>query len=135
MDDNMALVVEEPQTTAIQEQKSNNVDANQVVNCFNNLISLSNGIVSLVQAEKIAQKELEKMDRELSALALGLKGQQQKREDIKIESKRIHEEIHRFIDLIEDISKKVEKTELDYKLIEVYTTVINNTMTKLPTIS
>ena len=130
---------EQNSVVAIQENgaqtPANKADVNQIVDGVNNLINLANGVVNLRKAEKEAELEIAKIDREIEKLSYELINQQKNRESNLERTRMLHDKMQELISTATQLSLRPNVSETELKIIQMYMSLANNclnTMAVLP---
>ena len=130
---------EQNSVVAIQENgaqtPANKADVNQIIDGVNNLINLANGVVNLRKAEKEAELEIAKIDREIEKLSYELVNQQKNRESNLERTRMLHDKMQELISTATQLSLRPNVSETELKIIQMYMSLANNclnTMAVLP---
>ena len=130
---------EQNSVVAIQENgaqtPANRADVNQIIDGVNNLINLANGVVNLKKAEKEAELEIAKIDREIEKLSYELVNQQKNRESNLERTRMLHDKMQELISTATQLSLRPNVSETELKIIQMYMSLANNclnTMAVLP---
>lgn len=130
---------EQNSVVAIQENgaqtPANKADVNQIIDGVNNLINLANGVVNLKKAEKEAELEIAKIDREIEKLSYELVNQQKNRESNLERTRMLHDKMQELISTATQLSLRPNVSETELKIIQMYMSLANNclnTMAVLP---
>ncbi len=130
---------EQKSVVSIQENgaqiQANKADVNQIIDGVNNLINLANGVVNLKKAEKEAELEIAKIDREIEKLSYELVNQQKNRESNLERTRMLHDKMQELISTATQLSLRPNVSETELKIIQMYMSLANNclnTMAVLP---
>lgn len=130
---------EQNSVVAIQENGAqtpeNKADVKQIIDGVNNLINLANGVVNLKKAEKEAELEIAKIDREIEKLSYELVNQQKNRESNLERTRMLHDKMQELISTATQLSLRPNVSETELKIIQMYMSLANNclnTMAVLP---
>ena len=121
---------EQNSVVAIQENgaqtPANKADVNQIIDGVNNLINLANGVVNLKKAEKEAELEIAKIDREIEKLSYELVNQQKNRESNLERTRMLHDKMQELISTATQLSLRPNVSETELKIIQMYMSLANN---------
>lgn len=133
------MTEEQKSVVSIQENgaqtPANKADVNQIIDGVNNLINLANGVVNLKKAEKEAELEIAKIDREIEKLSYELVNQQKNRESNLERTRMLHDKMQELISTATQLSLRPNVSETELKIIQMYMSLANNclnTMAVLP---
>ena len=130
---------EQNSVVAIQENgaqtPANKADVNQIIDGVNNLINLDNGVVNLKKAEKEAELEITKIDREIEKLSYELVNQQKNRESNLERTRMLHEKMQELISTATQLSLRPNVSETELKIIQMYMSLANNCLNTMAVLS
>ena len=130
---------EQNSVVAIQENgaqtPANKADVNQIIDGVNNLINLANGVVNLRKAEKEAELEIAKIDREIEKLSYELVNQQKNRESNLERTRMLHDKMQELISTATQLSLRPNVSETELKIIQMYMSLANNCLNTMAVLS
>ena len=130
---------EQNSVVAIQENgaqtPANKADVNQIIDGVNNLINLANGVVNLKKAEKEAELEIAKIDREIEKLSYELVNQQKNRESNLERTRMLHDKMQELISTATQLSLRPNVSETELKIIQMYMSLANNCLNTMAVLS
>jgi len=130
---------EQNSVVAIQENgaqtPANKADVNQIIDGVNNLINLANGVVNLRKAEKEAELEIAKIDREIEKLSYELINQQKNRESNLERTRMLHDKMQELISTATQLSLRPNVSETELKIIQMYMSLANNCLNTMAVLS
>lgn len=123
-------------TVAIQQNAAQTpakkADVNKIIDGVNNLINLASGVVNLKKAVIEAECEISKIDREIEKLSYELGNQQKGREYNLEQTRQLHDKMQQLISTATQISLRPNVAETELKIIQMYLSLANNCLNKLP---